>query len=86
MSTVTGTYVPGHYRTAPNSTNRDNFSTKPNINPYTGEPGWIKPDNSAILNNSTPYINTPNLSNTSKSSGICNYSACKNPGKNFKAR
>lgn len=40
-----GTYVPGHYRTAPNNTNRDNFSTNPNINPYTGKPGYIQPDN-----------------------------------------
>lgn len=40
-----GTYVQPHYRTAPNSTNRDNFSTKPNTNPYTGKKGWIAPDN-----------------------------------------
>jgi uncharacterized protein YgiM (DUF1202 family) len=40
-----GTYVPTHMRTAPNSTNRDNFSTKPNTNPYTGQAGWITPDN-----------------------------------------
>jgi len=42
-----GTYVPGYYRTAPNSTNTDNFSTKGNINPYTGKPGWIPPDNNS---------------------------------------
>ena len=41
-----GTYVRPHYRTAPNSTNRDNFSTRGNVNPYTGKPGWISPDNS----------------------------------------
>lgn len=40
-----GTYVKGHYRTAPNSTNKDNFSTYGNYNPYTGESGWIAPDN-----------------------------------------
>lgn len=39
-----GTYVEGYYRTAPNHTNVDNFSTRGNINPYTSEPGWIKPD------------------------------------------
>ena len=39
-----GTYVQPYFRTAPNSTNRDNFSTKGNVNPYTGKPGWIKPD------------------------------------------
>lgn len=40
-----GTYVKPHYRTAPNSTNRDNFSTRGNTNPYTGKSGWIPPDN-----------------------------------------
>lgn len=40
-----GTIVKGHYRTAPNNTNRDNFSTSPNINPYTNKLGTIKPDN-----------------------------------------
>ena len=39
-----GTYVQPHYRTAPNSTNRDNFSTKGNVNPYTGKAGYITPD------------------------------------------
>ena len=40
-----GTYVSGHHRTNPNQTNRDNYTTKPNINPYTGKKGYIKPDN-----------------------------------------
>jgi hypothetical protein len=39
-----GTYVEGHYRTRPNNTNSDNFSTKPNLNPYTGKKGTIKSD------------------------------------------
>lgn len=34
-----GTYVEGHYRTNPNGTVYDNYSTYPNINPYTGEQG-----------------------------------------------
>lgn len=34
-----GTYVAPHVRTAPNSTVRDNYSTKPNVNPYTGKEG-----------------------------------------------
>lgn len=36
-----GTYVQGHYRTSPNATINDNFSTYGNINPYTGKHGWI---------------------------------------------
>lgn len=39
-----GTIVKPYYRTAPNSTNTDNFSTIGNTNPYTGESGWIPRD------------------------------------------
>lgn len=34
-----GTYVEPYIRTAPNNTTRDNFSTYPNINPYTQRRG-----------------------------------------------
>lgn len=34
-----GTYVPGHYRTAPDGDASNNYSTHGNENPYTGEPG-----------------------------------------------
>jgi len=34
-----GTYVSPYYRTAPNNTIRDNFSTYPNVNLYTGQTG-----------------------------------------------
>lgn len=34
-----GTYVPGHWRTAPNKSTADNWSTAPNVNTYTGEIG-----------------------------------------------
>jgi hypothetical protein len=34
-----GTYVQGHYQTNPNDTRNDNYSTRGNINPWTGEPG-----------------------------------------------
>ncbi len=38
-----GTYVPPHYRTAPNSTKVDNYSSKPNVNPFTGKTGTVDP-------------------------------------------
>ncbi len=38
-----GTYVQGYYRTNPNSTIKDNYTTKPNVNPYTGAAGTISP-------------------------------------------
>ena len=34
-----GTYVQSHYRTAPNNTVLDNWSTVGNTNPYTGQAG-----------------------------------------------
>jgi hypothetical protein len=38
-----GTYVPGHYQTKPNETKVDNYSSKPNVNPYTGKTGTVDP-------------------------------------------
>ncbi len=38
-----GTYVPGHFRSNPNNTTLDNYSTKGNINPFTGEIGYKDP-------------------------------------------
>lgn len=39
-----GTYVQPHYRSDPNGTTSDNFSTRGNTNPYTGERGTKDPD------------------------------------------
>lgn len=38
-----GTYVMPHYRSSPNSTRFDNWSTKGNYNPYTGKRGYLSP-------------------------------------------
>lgn len=46
--TSSGTYVPGHNRTVPNQTRNDNFSTRPNVNPYTGEVGTKPRDEDAL--------------------------------------
>ena len=39
----TGRYVAPHYKTAPNKTKFDNFSTKGNYNPFTGKKGTVSP-------------------------------------------
>lgn len=39
-----GTYVEGHVRSAPNNTNLDNYGTKGNTNPYTGQQGSQQPN------------------------------------------
>lgn len=38
-----GTYVQPHYQTNPNTTQMDNYSTRGNINPYTGQMGTRSP-------------------------------------------
>lgn len=38
-----GTYVQPHMRTTPNATPFDNYSTRGNVNPYTGQPGTKDP-------------------------------------------
>lgn len=38
-----GTYVQPHQVTNRNSTKLDNYSTKGNVNPYTGKPGTVDP-------------------------------------------
>jgi len=36
----TGSYIMPHYRTSPNNSKWDNWSTKGNYNPYTGKKGY----------------------------------------------
>ncbi len=38
-----GAYVQPHYRSAANSTTLDNYSTRGNVNPYTGKIGTVDP-------------------------------------------
>ena len=42
-TTKTGAYVPAHYRTAPDHSKANNWSTKGNVNPYTGQAGAKDP-------------------------------------------
>jgi hypothetical protein len=46
-SRTDGTLVPGYRATNPNGTKLDNYSTKGNINPWTGRPGTKSPDGEA---------------------------------------
>ena len=57
-----GTYVQPYYRTSPNNTVMDNWSTFPNVNPYTGEIGSKHFDNNYIpknTQNNNVYIPNP---------------------------
>jgi hypothetical protein len=42
-TTSSGTYVPPHQATNPNSTQTDNYGTRGNVNPYTGAVGTRNP-------------------------------------------
>lgn len=62
-----GTYVEPHYRSSPNSTKLDNWSTKGNINPYTGAEGTKNVDEQYNYNySSSSYYN----SSTNTSEGV----------------
>lgn len=63
-----GTYVQGHYRTAPNDTKADNWSTRGNINPHTGKPG------------TRTYENYSNYNGGNTRSSYSNYSEYELPG------
>lgn len=54
-STKNNTYVEPHYRTSPNYTKNDNFSTIGNVNPYTGSYGTKPADT---------YFSTPSTSSS----------------------
>jgi opacity protein-like surface antigen len=51
-----GTYVAPYYRSSPNSTTLDNYSTKGNVNPYTGKAGTVNPYTPSTLQ---PTQNNP---------------------------
>lgn len=51
-----GIYVAPHYQTNPNATTSDNYSTRGNVNPYTGQMG-TKPDSRPVGGYAAPYSN-----------------------------
>src|SRR5262245_33139475 len=52
-----GTYVQPHYRSAPDGNFYNNWSTKGNVNPFTGEPGTktVNPNKGSYGVGSFPY-------------------------------
>lgn len=60
-----GTYVRPHYRTLPNNNFYDNWSTKGNVNPFTGEPGTKTQEYSSSVEASSQTQNTSSSVKTS---------------------
>lgn len=54
-----GTYVSGHYRSDSDSSYNNNYSTKGNVNPYTGQSGT----KSRTFNDRTPNYNKKTYGN-----------------------
>lgn len=42
-----GTHVDGYHRSSPDGNPYNNYSTKGNVNPYTGKVGTVDPDSSS---------------------------------------
>jgi hypothetical protein len=62
-----GTYVQGHYQTAPDGNPFNNYSTQGNVNPYTGQQGTVNPYQYQ------PQPIQPYPGNNRGNSGICPY-------------
>ncbi len=58
-TTQNGTYVEPHYRSAPNNTSYDNYSTKGNTNPYSGQEGTKNTEPSYRYNPSKSEYKNP---------------------------
>lgn len=54
-----GTYVQPHVRSSPNNTTADNWSTKGNVNPYTGKQGTNNPPSYVPVIQVPPSRNYP---------------------------
>lgn len=57
-----GTRVKGYKRTNPNSTVNDNYSTRGNVNPWTGRAGTVPRDNGRVTAPTSYYRTTPSKS------------------------
>ncbi|SFQ39897.1 hypothetical protein [Flavobacterium akiainvivens] len=74
-----GTYVAPYTRTAPNSTNSDNFSTRGNTNPYTGQPGYVPSDGGTpTYNNNSNYMPSTSTYNTNSYPATSTYNGHNN--------
>jgi hypothetical protein len=81
-TTKNGTYVAPHYRSAPDGNPYNNYSTRGNVNPYTGQVGTKGPYSSygnssygSYGNYSNPYSSS-GQSNSSNTQGCIYYTPC----------
>ena len=72
-----GTYVQPHYRSSPNKSYNDNWSVRPNVNPYTGKRGTRSPTSNDRSPSSSGYYRSPSSRYSSRNPGFVS------PGKGF---
>jgi hypothetical protein len=80
-TTKNGTYVAPHYRSAPDGNPYNNWSTRGNVNPYTGQVGTKDPysasgSSSYSSYGSNPYSSSSSKSDSSNSQTCVYYSPC----------
>lgn len=68
-----GTYVEPHYRSAPNSTKSDNYSTVGNTNPYTGQQGYVNTGTDNQIGYYTTYAPSGTVIRSTPSRGTYTY-------------
>jgi hypothetical protein len=75
-----GTYVAPHYRSSPDDNPYNNYSTRGNVNPYTGEAGTKSPyssyGSSSSRSDSSSHSSSSDQSGTAKSKTCIYYSPC----------
>ena len=70
-----GTYVAPHYRSNPDSNVYNNWSTKGNVNPYTGQAGTKNPYGTTS-SYSNPHLSSSKQSNSSTPKTCYAYTPC----------
>lgn len=81
-TTSNGTYVAPHYRSSPDSNPYNNYSTRGNVNPYTGKVGTKNPYSSSgssygsYGSYSNAYGSSSSQSDSSSEQSCLYYSPC----------
>jgi hypothetical protein len=78
-----GTYVAPYERSAPNSTKSDNWSTKGNVNPYSGKEGTKSPDSATVSSSNIATTPTKPAVSSAPITNIASASAARPPPANL---
>lgn len=82
-----GTNVPGHHRSAPDASVNNNWSTSPNVNPYTGQTGTRASTFTVPAPSPPPMPSVPSFGGirlqhrASAASGLSRRSTCTTAGR-----